>query len=125
MGIFNLLVRGSPGGRRAWPGPSKDRHHARQACRLRPGRLEPRRVLDASAAGMLYSGLDGLSDYVEVGSLGDSMPAPPAGIFDISTLKLESIIQLSIVKLLELPIIMPLAEFQLKLQLVTFQLLLL
>ncbi len=85
MGIFTLLVRGSLGDHRAWKGSKQDRRHARPTCRLMPGRLEPRRVLDAAAAGMFYSGADGLSDYVEVGSLGDSIPPLSSGMLSIGS----------------------------------------
>ncbi len=74
MGLFAIMAqwlavqdrRKATRRRARWP-----THEVRS---FTPQRLEPRRMLDASAVGMAFSALDGAGDFVQVGQLLDETP---------------------------------------------------
>lgn len=85
MGIFAILARVFCSRDKSSAKRGRAMRHAVGVRELVPRRLEPRRVLDASAPGLLLAGLDGSSDFVQVGDLLDSPPTASSGSDTAST----------------------------------------
>ena len=79
MGIFTILAHRFHHRGRTTTRRQRARRRSMQVSQLAPRRLEPRRLLDASAPAMMLSGLEGLGDYVQVGDLLDSSQVAPGG----------------------------------------------